>query len=135
MSKDDDSVKNTSQNKDQITKLVNNYIYGGQNVIASGDEIHQQVQQQSSLESEGIKEMIDLLKAKLPEIGLSVRDEAQVQAEIQTAEAQMNSPKPRHNVIKEGLQTINRVLEGAAGNAMGGVVAGLLVAKLAPFIH
>lgn len=53
-------------------------------------------------------------------------DEKELESELQTLEAQLSSPKPKHGMINEGLKTIRRIMESAGG----GVAAQILIKLL-----
>lgn len=74
-------------------------------------------------------EFIRGLKTQLPQLGLTGDDEAEVQSDIATIEAQLASPKPKIDYIKESLQSIRNIAEGTVGSmAASGILAG--IAKL-----
>jgi hypothetical protein len=75
-----------------------------------------------SIDTETVKEFLSLLKSKLAEIVFLGDDKAEIEAEVTTIESQVNSLKPKVSIIKESLGTIRRILEGASGS----IVAGLL---------
>lgn len=62
-----------------------------------------------------LSEFIELLKTKLPELEISVDDKSVIEADVATIEAQMKSNRPKTGIIKEGLLSIKRILEGATG--------------------
>jgi hypothetical protein len=47
---------------------------------------------------------------------LNEEEKAEIQAEIATVNAQLESPKPKKLTITQGLQTIRSILEGCAGS-------------------
>lgn len=70
-----------------------------------------------------LREFFEALKKQIDSISLTPEAKRELEAEIKTAEAQVNSPRPRHPAIRETLTSIKRILEGAGG----GMVAQLLV--------
>lgn len=62
-----------------------------------------------------IQEFISKLKAAAPELDLSDEDRDELTAEIATVEAQINSPKPKKQIISESLHSIRAILEGTTG--------------------
>jgi len=65
-----------------------------------------------------IEEFISLLGKELESIGLSVETKTKVEGEIEIIKAQINSKEPKHLIIKEGLKSIRKILESAAGGAV-----------------
>jgi len=65
-----------------------------------------------------VKELIESLKESLRELPLQPKSKADLEADIQTVEAQMSGSKPKASIIAEGLASIRRILEEAAGNVL-----------------
>ncbi len=103
---------------------INNF-YGS----VLGYQIQQATTQSSQvLEIKGYsqEELIKLiadLKAILPKLPVGDKIKDEISADINTVEAQAQSPKPKTSIIHEGLKSIRNVLEGAGGE----IVAPLLV--------
>lgn len=70
-----------------------------------------------STESEDIKEFIQLVKEKLPELELDQQSKKDVEAEIHTIEAQLKSSKPKKTIINTCLQALRDILVGVASSA------------------
>lgn len=104
-----------------------NYFYGPvQNPqIQQGSTKSIQVSTSLSLDLNSITAFIQRLKEELHSLKLESPDKDEVEAEVTTIEAQIKSPKPKNNVLKESLSSIRRILEGA-----GGSVAGQLLIEL-----
>lgn len=80
-----------------------------------------------SLENKNnIKDFLEILKQRNSELNLSTNDGKELKAEISTIESQLDSSKPKKNIIKESLSTIRNILEGAVGS----VLASELLLKL-----
>lgn len=65
-----------------------------------------------------LREIVSRLRGDSEAFGLGNDHRLELEAEIQTLEAQANSPKPKSSIIRETLGSIRRILEGAAGNAV-----------------
>jgi hypothetical protein len=66
-------------------------------------------------QNESIKEFINLFDKKLSEIQFqSVEDKQEAIAEVSTIKAQLDSPKPKWEIIKSAGNTLKGVLEKAA---------------------
>jgi hypothetical protein len=63
--------------------------------------------------------MLESLKLRLPNLGLAWDDMAEARAEIDTARAQLSSPRPKMKIIAISLETLLSILEntGAAASA------------------
>lgn len=73
-----------------------------------------------------VAEFVRGLKDLLPQLGLTGDDEAVAQSDIATIEAQLSSPRPKAEIIKESLRSIRNIAEGAVGSmAASGIVAGV----------
>lgn len=81
------------------------------------------IQVQVNLDIDKIDYILREFKEALPTLNLSPEVDAEVKAELQTIEAQRTSPKPKHSTIRESLNSIRRILEGAGG----GTAAHLLI--------
>ncbi len=67
---------------------------------------------------EEVKKIIQSLKESIDQLGLVAQQKSDLQAEIQTIEAQMSCSKPKGTLITECLGSIRRILEGAVGNIL-----------------
>jgi hypothetical protein len=67
--------------------------------------------------TEGLAELLARLAGMLPELRLPPEAHAEVEAEIQTLNAQLGSPRPKPAIVQESLRAIRGVLEGVAGIA------------------
>ena len=73
---------------------------------------------------EGLKEVIQSLKESIDQLDIDTQQKSELQADIQTIDAQISSSKPKATIITECLGSIKRILEGAAGGALA---SGLLI--------
>lgn len=65
-----------------------------------------------------LKAFLQSLKESVDHLGLSNDERAEIEADIQTVEVQITSPKPKQEVVKPGLSSIRRILEGSASAAI-----------------
>lgn len=91
-----------------------------------------QISSGQQLDIKALREFLGALKKQIDSIGLTPEGKRELNAEIKTAEAQADSPRPRQPAIRETLTSIKRILEGAGG----GIVTQLLteLAKLLGWI-
>ncbi len=94
--------------------------------IQQGTNRSSQVLNYSSNDIEAITKFINDLKGQLPELKLDAETQTEVEADVETIEAQIKSPRPKHIIIREALLSLRRILEGAAGS----VIATLLVQQI-----
>lgn len=86
----------------------------------------QQIQQDSvnatqisslyQFDSDMVKKILDGVKNHIKDLNVGSETEQELKAEIKTVEVQINSPKPKHGIIKESLMSIKTILEGAGGS-------------------
>lgn len=67
---------------------------------------------------EKLKEVFQSLKESIDQLGLNLQQKSDVQAKIQTVEAQMSYSKPKANIIAICRDSIIRILESASGGAL-----------------
>ena len=70
-----------------------------------------------------LAELIAALRGTIDLIGIDENGKQELNSEIGTLEAQINSPNPKNTIIGESLSSIRRILEAAGGNL---VASGLL---------
>jgi hypothetical protein len=63
-----------------------------------------------------IRDFIRGLEEQEPVLGLPEDESKELAAEIATLNAQIDSPKPKKNIIRESLRSIRSILEGIGGN-------------------
>jgi len=71
-------------------------------------------------------EFLNVLKDKLSDLNLGDDDKDEIDSDIATLEAQLNSSRPKSSILKESLLSIQRILEGAGG--------ALVAQQLLPYI-
>ena len=63
-----------------------------------------------------VKDLIADLSREMKGWKLRKEDRKELESEIKTIESQIESPKPKSSIIREGLSSIGRILEGLTGN-------------------
>lgn len=81
-----------------------------------GAQQHQTLQEFSTT---NVSNFISSLKEKLDGIEINDETSRELNAEISTIESQTESPKPKESIIKESLNSIRTILEGASGSVVG----------------
>lgn len=71
---------------------------------------------------ERVKALVPKVKGAIEKLGLDRTQVDEVKSEIDTVEAQARSPKPKRAIIKSSFETIQRILEGAAGGSAGQLI-------------
>jgi hypothetical protein len=109
------------------------------NIIHIEQMSHSQIQQGTagstqsgtftSLDLITVAEFVAGLKVTLAQLGLAGNDEAVARSDVATIEAQLSSPRPKVEIVKESLRSIRNIAEGAVGSmAASGIISE--VAKL-----
>jgi hypothetical protein len=111
------------------------------NILNIGQMIGSTIQQGTigsyqtlNISSDGLEQIqlfIDQLSNSMDRLQLTSDLMDEINAEIATVKAQLTSPKPKTSILKEGLSSIKRILEGAVGSAIGVQLASQLPALLA----
>ncbi|MBI5563981.1 MAG: hypothetical protein HY870_03725 [Chloroflexi bacterium] len=99
-----------------VEKMVGSQIQQGTNQST-------QVYSYSTTDLEAVSKFIDDLKVHLNDLGIDTLDQAQVESDIETIEAQVKSPRPKSNIISECLKSLRAILEGTIGSL---IATGLL---------
>ena len=117
------------------------FVTNNTNNIDGGVSSQVQVQIQQSTDSStqvghfnlnvknSLKEFLELLEKKLPELKLDTSAESELKADITSAKGQLSSSKPKSNILRECFSSIKRILENA-----GGSLAAELLLKIAPLL-
>lgn len=67
--------------------------------------------------------LLDEIQESLSELALSSDDKGNAEAAITVIETQLSSPSPNQGFIREGLNSLRRISEGAASSAIGSGLA------------
>lgn len=97
-----------------------------QNYMQVGSITNSQVQQGTSgstqlltsAEQDDVRKLTSELRAALGELDLDTETTAEVQADLAVIDAQLTSPRPKANIIREALSSTRAVLEGAAASGL-----------------
>jgi hypothetical protein len=108
-----------------ITNVVNYHGSVGQSQVMHHSPGASQSITASQFDHAAVTRVISDIKAKKEELNLSEDENAELNAEIATVEAQLSSPSPKSTIIKESLGTIKRIAEGAMGGALGNILTEL----------
>lgn len=113
----------TSNEKEKAESVVNNYNI--KNVIGSMND--SQIQQDSdnsnqaytkSIDLNQVRKIIDEIVNRAKDLKLNGEAEIELKTEIECISSQLNSPKPKIEVIKECLKSVRTIVEGASGSAL-----------------
>jgi hypothetical protein len=72
----------------------------------------------SGFDAEAAARLLNEFGAWLQDAPLPAEQKAEISADLQTVESQINSPKPKGAIIQAGLSSIKTILEGAAGSVL-----------------
>lgn len=97
----------------QVQSMVGSQIQQGSNGST-------QTQSQSITQNElaAIQALVTALQSELGTLGFGAEAKAEADAEIQTLKAQLQSSKPKSNIVRESLKTLRNLVEGVASNAV-----------------
>ncbi len=73
-----------------------------------------------------IRSFLEALKANVGQLGLSEQDTLDIHVEVETVEAQLKHSSPKKKIVDECLRSIQAVLLGGAGGALGNAAPDLL---------
>ena len=110
-----DSEKSQAENR---SYNVNNF-YGA----VTGTQIQQgSLDSEQSIRVEGLSidsvvQFIETLRKELPSLAIGDDTSRELCLDISTVETQIKSPNPKDNIVRESLNSIRRILEGASGGA------------------
>jgi hypothetical protein len=107
-------------------QAVFNAPVGSVQVQGSGRDQVAHVTLNTAVDTKAVEGLVSQIEAALPKLKLPPDAAAEVNAELATARAQLSSPKPKAAVIRSALDTVHRVLEGAAGNFAGTILAEII---------
>lgn len=74
-----------------------------------------------------VRQVVEEIRSVLNAAKLTSEAREELRADVETVEAQAKSPKPKHTIIKESLQSARHILEHAFGAGMAHVYFPLLV--------
>lgn len=119
----------TSEEKTQAEKQPNNItnFYGPVHNPQLQQEANHAVQisQTSTVDLEAASKFIEHFQREIINGKLSADSKAEAESEIDTIKAQIKSPRPKMSIIKEGLQSLKRILEGTGGSVGGHILVEL----------
>ncbi len=91
-----------------------------------------QIQQGTLESSQSLTSTVDVgilrtltteISEAIAQLGLQSEQQRQLTAELESVNAQIQSPKPNHNIMTEGLKSIRNILEGCAGSLIASGLA------------
>lgn len=62
-----------------------------------------------------LRDFLVALRDQTKNLNIAPEQQQEIEADIKTVETQITSPKPKQGIVKEGLASIKRILEGASG--------------------
>jgi hypothetical protein len=97
--------------------------------IQQGSPQAMQVSFNSALDLVAVRSFVQTIRQTLDALALDPEHRREAEAELSTVESQIESPKPKSSIIREGLGSLWRILEGA-----GGTIAAQLLLELGKLI-
>ena len=84
--------------------------------IQQGSTHSKQTQSINISSTNDLRAFIELLTSKLSELELKADDQSEIEADIATLQAQLDSSRPKSSILHESLNSIKNILEGVAGS-------------------
>lgn len=84
--------------------------------IQSGSPGAQQEVTIGDINLDSVRDFLGQLEKLAPDMNLPVEESQQLTAEIATIRAQIDSPRPKKQIVKESLHSVRTILEGAGGS-------------------
>ena len=106
------------ESADNITFNVRNLIGTMQDSQIQNDNISSSQNYNKVIDLEAVRGVLNEISNRIIELKLSKEKEAELQSEIQCINTQLESPKPKVEVVKECLRSTRSIIEGAAGSAL-----------------
>ena len=97
-----------------VITISNSNVIGS--AIQSGSPGAHQEMTVGDINIEGIREFLNELESHTADLELPEAEGQEFAAEIATVKAQIDSPRPKKQIIRESLHTIRSILEGIGGN-------------------
>jgi len=73
-----------------------------------------------------LRDFVSQLEKAAPQLGLPAEESRVLTADITTLKAQVDSPRPKRQIVRESLRSVRTILEGAGGNlAASGILDAL----------
>ncbi len=117
----------SSQEKEKASRepqSINNFfgpVSNSQIQVGSKDSV--QIAAGTNLDFKKVEQFLALLKEAIDKLSVETEAKKELDSDIKSVEAQLSSPKPKSSMIKEGLSSIRKILEGSGGK----LVADLLI--------
>lgn len=137
----EDALTKPDQPTEHFPPNVVQYIISAQQIINSPIQqgtVDSAIIALPSSISGDIQEFIETLKNILPDLPISSEDKAEATAEIATIESQLQSPRPKRNIIRTSLETVKRVLQDVPTNVAANIIAAnlpLWIEKVSEWVH
>ena len=103
---------------DKDYSVMNFYGPVHQAQIQQGSTYSPQVMHIQDADIEAVGQFLKNLMEGVSELGLDAEVQSELDAEIKTAESQLQSPKPKGRIIKDALSSIYDIVAGAAETAL-----------------
>lgn len=119
----------TFSDSEKITAERHQYNINNFHAPVTGTQIQQgSPESKQSIKADGVSinsvsQFIHALREELPNLTIKDDTHRELSSDMATVEAQISSPNPKEDIIRTGLGSIRRILEGASG----GIAAQLLI--------
>jgi hypothetical protein len=97
-----------------VTQIFHGDVVGS--AIQAGSPGATQTTTIGDLNLDGLRQFVERYEEAEPSMGLEPEEAAEAQADIATIRAQLDSPRPKPEIIRESLRSVRTILEGATGS-------------------
>jgi hypothetical protein len=110
----------TDKTKAQAAPAASIYIENmhSSQLISGSPQASIKINESFNPKSDAFRELIATIKKNAPDLGLEKEALRQLNADVTTIEAQIESPAPKYTVIGESMYSLRGILESVAGNVM-----------------
>ncbi len=101
-----------------VTYSITNNIHNMQNSMLQQASPESRQTMNTEMNYQGISKFVQELSVELRKLNLRPDLNDEIEAEIRTVKAQLESPKPKKLIVEESLKSIKTILEGTTGNIL-----------------
>jgi hypothetical protein len=110
--------KEEKESANNVTFNIKNLIGNMQDSQIQQDNVSSNQTYNKVLDLEAVRGVINELSKRISELELGTENEDELKSEISCINTQLDSPKPKIDIIKECLLTARNIVEGSAGSAL-----------------
>jgi len=113
---DETEVKKAKDIKVHIETYIENAT--SSQIQTNSNQSEQHLAINSQLPIDDLKQLTEFLKNNLNEFEINTENKRILESDIGSIELQLDSPKPKSSILKQGLESMGSILKGASGNIL-----------------